>query len=254
MAKPKRILVPKIVSATINVKRQKVTWMRQHKQGTKAFVEHGSKLAKRSMRGTAHKRYMAGREIAHSSSHFIKNCSSKTRAILDLLAKNGVKTEKPIQDLGNGTALFEHVGFTLDSKQGIRLFSRAPKSSRKKLWKAVSTMHSLGITHNHLHGGNIAITKSGEIVLIDFGLARIATKNRKPSPNAKALALDMYTVTRWLNRLEKYTGKKRSSDERHAKLIREINEAYPLELRNLRRNGLVQLLAEKEAEKAAGKK
>ena len=111
MAKPvrKRIFVPKIVSFNPNSKQG------YDGRGTKAFVERGTRLRK----GLSHKQKMRQlRMLAMESTHFIKPLSARAKKVREILQQNGVRVEKVIEDLRNGTALFEAEGFDLGSYRG----------------------------------------------------------------------------------------------------------------------------------------
>ena len=45
--------------------------------------------------------------------------------------------------------------------------------------KLVAKMHSLGISHSHLHLNNIAVTSRGQIIILDLGKAHISNPKRK---------------------------------------------------------------------------
>ena len=50
-----------------------------------------------------------------------------------------------------------------------------PRRQRKygrKLARTVQKMHDIGVSHRDLHGGNVLITPSGKVKVIDYGFAR----------------------------------------------------------------------------------
>lgn len=163
-SRPKKLLVPKIVS--FDAKRGKVD-----PRGTKAFVEYGTSVPEEGE---------ALRRIAHVSSHYIKRMLKHTRLVRAMLMNAGIMVEKEIQDLKDGTSLFEREGFGLDSPEGKRLFAKNVWNNVYELEDLVAKMHGLGIAHNHLHLGNFAITEAGHIILIDLGMARFSQIPDKP--------------------------------------------------------------------------
>lgn len=82
------------------------------------------------------------------------------------------------------TGLFEKQGYSLDSNEGQQLFLQNFGKALEGLTKAVANMHGAGITHNHLHAGNIAVTPNGNVVLLDLGKARLARIGRLTPENA----------------------------------------------------------------------
>ncbi|VVB99017.1 Uncharacterised protein [uncultured archaeon] len=43
----------------------------------------------------------------------------------------------------------------------------------------IAKMHSLGISHNHIHSGNIIFMKNGELAFIDFARANLSQAPKK---------------------------------------------------------------------------
>ena len=166
-----RLFVPKTVSYSVLSKKG------VQRKGTRAFVPVGTRLP----RGLDKMgKFAELRRLAHNSQFFIKPLSARARKVSRILEQNGIRAEKPIQDLGNGTALFEKKGFSLDSAEARAIFGEKPYYYAEKVMGIVAKMHSLGIAHNHLHGGNIAITPEGEIILLDLGRATMP-KGERPS-------------------------------------------------------------------------
>ncbi|MDO8627203.1 MAG: hypothetical protein Q7K42_01945 [Candidatus Diapherotrites archaeon] len=223
-----QILVPKKVSFNPNSKKGYQT------HGTKAFVESGTKIPKLLSRSERHKSL---RRIANLSSHYIKPLGQRGRRIRGLLKKAEILVEKEIQDLHNGTALFEREGFGLDSPEGEVLLFQNPEKAIERILNIVTAMHSLGITHNHLHMGNFAITDKHEIILLDLGKATISKFPEKPKKGwaLKKFGNDLSTITRNVSLI--YTSKAGTFfaiDELqkiHAMLIAEIIGHYSPALR-----------------------
>ncbi|MAG21816.1 MAG: hypothetical protein CL943_00730 [Candidatus Diapherotrites archaeon] len=92
--------------------------------------------------------------------------------------------------------MFERTGFGLDSLEGQKIFSKDPLGFMLRIEELVGKMHSLGITHNHLHGGNIALTRKGQIVLLDLSAARMAKIPKKPTKKwiVKKFHNELWTV------------------------------------------------------------
>ncbi|MDP2974197.1 MAG: hypothetical protein Q8N60_04040, partial [Candidatus Diapherotrites archaeon] len=155
-------LIPTKVSLTEKRKPQR--------QGTDAFLPIGTELpewlSSNEKRGVL-------RQLAHKAPFFVKKFTPRQRIIAEKLEAAGIKTEKPILILKNGRVVFEKVGHSLDSEQGKALFRRNLWENIKTLEEIVGKMHSLGITHNHLHEGNITIDEKGAIRIIDLGKATI---------------------------------------------------------------------------------
>lgn len=161
------LLVPKGVSFNPYSRRGYV-------KGTKAFV---SSAEHRVMRGTnPFERAFWLRRLAEHSSHFIKPFSKRTQAITDRLSKAGIAIEQPIEKLKNGTALFEKAGFGMNSDQGLAICKTDVNGTIERMAEIVARIHSLGITHNHLHLGNWVINPAGKITVIDWGRATMTAK------------------------------------------------------------------------------
>src|SRR3989338_470924 len=111
--KRERIFVPKIVSFNQDSIRG------YQREGTKAFVALGTRLPRGLSKGEKARQL---RKLAHESSHYIKTVSPRARRIRGILQKAGIRIEKELEDLKNGTSLFEREGFGLDSKKGMELF------------------------------------------------------------------------------------------------------------------------------------
>ena len=118
-------------------------------------------------------------ELAQTSRYFTKSNSVRIQKIREKLNGAGVEVEEPIQNLGNGRALFSKNGFSFDSPPGIRQFVVNTREVVDKICKTVAKMNFAGITHNHLHIGNIGITKGGKIIILELNLAKF----RPPATN-----------------------------------------------------------------------
>ncbi len=164
MAKP-LLWVPKTVSFNPTTKKG------YQSRGTKAFVALGTKLPAGLVPTEKHRHL---RHLAHPSKFFTKPDSVHTQKIREKLKAAGISAEEPIQSIGNGRALFMKSGFSLESPAGMRQFVNNTREVVEKICKTVGKMHSIGITHNHLHLGNIAITKGGKIVLLDLSRAKFS--------------------------------------------------------------------------------
>jgi tRNA A-37 threonylcarbamoyl transferase component Bud32 len=150
-------------------------------------------------------------EIASQSTHYLKRTSARIKLIRKILIKNGINVETPMQvrntepkekllatDLGKGFELFEKTGYGR-IKQGPENFDRI----RNQILEIVTKMHNAGITHNHLHLGNLLINAEGKIKLIDLSKAKIFS--RKPSNKKEFLdryASDIYLCANGLSYLK----------------------------------------------------
>lgn len=170
-AKPVRLLIPKTVSFSIESQKA-------DPRGTKAFVWKGTRMPK-GFKAEQKRDFL--RDLARESSHYIKRISKRNLEIRQLLAENGIRTEKMVQNLKNGTALFEREGFELGTLRGQELFFSNPSKNGNALLELVSKLIVLRVHHHHLHMGNIAIAENGELILLDLGKATFA-KGSPPSP------------------------------------------------------------------------
>lgn len=228
----KKLLVPFTISADIGsvAKKQKQV-LKRRARGTKAFVKSGTKLkrgASPSDKGLALKR------IGYSSPYFIKTLSPRAKRIISVLEKSGVRTEKPIEDLKNGTSLFESSGFGIWSTRGFNIFKRAPKRHLERIIDAFVKMHLAGVVHGHPHSGNIVITKKGHIVIIDLGWARISSKERvAKGKNAEGIARDVFQLSYYLAKLEeRRLGLTKAQTRRKwVEISKELLNAYPEKMR-----------------------
>ncbi len=224
--KVKKILVPKTVSSTVRGKLNgKITRVALRPDKTKAFVERGTKMP----RGLSPKeQFIWLKKIAHASNYFIKPLSPKTKKIRNILEKNGIKVEKAIQDLKNGKFLFEKTGNSLDSVKGIKLYMKNREKNVEKIGKIMKKMHSLGITHNHLHIGNIALTDKGNVILLDFGRASLSEKNITKGTN---ILMDIYQAAQSLAKLEAHALKlnQRQQQKREKEIYWSFLDNYPKE-------------------------
>lgn len=141
------------------------------RRGSEAFVAVGTELPKGLK---PYRKIVHLRELAYNSPFFIKNYGRRQQMIEARLEAAGIKIEKPVQILNNGRAVFKKTGHSLDSEEGKRLFLKDFWGNAVALEEMVGKMHGLGITHNHLHGGNITIDEKGVIRFIDFGKATMA--------------------------------------------------------------------------------
>lgn len=172
--------VPRIVSSAADSKRF------YQREGTKAFV-----LGKNQLRHMCnYDRKLALMEIAQNADFFIKSVSLRNLRIRKKLESRGVIVEHLMQDLGNGKYLIQKTGSSLSSSQGLKKLSTNSNSYVSKLTHAISQMHSSGIIHGHLHGGNIVVV--GEKVgIIDLGKAREFSPTTKSSKIFLGLANDL---------------------------------------------------------------
>lgn len=164
MAARSRLFVPKTVSFSFGSKRGYQPW------GTKAFAEQGARMP-RGLPKEGKAEYL--QRLANLSSHYIKRVSPRARAIRKMLSRAGIGVEKELMDLKNGTSLFERRGFALNSPEGRKIFFGRRINFFIGICEAVAGMHGLGITHNHFHAGNIAVTKRGKVILLDLGRASL---------------------------------------------------------------------------------
>jgi len=130
----------------------------------------------------------ARKKIAEWSDYYAKPTSRRVKEIRSILLKNGVNVEQPMpvrnidkedrvkgripSDLGGNYELFE--------QRKYREIPQNPKnfeSIKSQILRTLAKMHSLGISHNHLHLGNWVVNPEGRVQLIDLSLARI---NKKP--------------------------------------------------------------------------
>lgn len=151
-------------------------------QGTQAFVPIGTELKKGL---NPRDRFLELRRLAQGAQFFTKPNPKKQRLIASKLMAAGIQIETPIQALGRGRALSQWQGHSILTQEGKMLFNRHFWNNVMKVEEIVAKMHSLGITHNHLHGGNITIDEHGVIRIIDLSKADIHDfqkrgKNTKP--------------------------------------------------------------------------
>lgn len=192
MPEPKpKLWLPKGVSYTIKRKAGRFVGKYEGKRGTKAFTLGKIRLP------TANSPYETSRrlrKLAHQAEYFIKPVSRREREIRKTLAENGIRIEPELEDLKDGRALFGSAGNSLDSLEGYALFSYNPKEYIRRLEKIVGRIHALGIVHNHLHHGNIAIDTNGNLTLIDLHKARSYSKGKKEwtAAHAQRIAQELY--------------------------------------------------------------
>jgi hypothetical protein len=172
-----KLLVPKVVSYNGYTKRGYA------KNGTKAFVPQGTRLPRGLKR---EEKWLSLRRLAEQSDFFIKPLSNRNKRIRLLLNKYGIETEKIVQELGGGKALFGREGISLSSFQGKKLFRTRPEMYLDKITGVMAKMLLLEITHGHPHPGNFAITPSGKVIVLDLGLAQMgqAEKIRQKARSA----------------------------------------------------------------------
>jgi len=178
--------------------------------GTKAFVPLGTRLHK----GLTHsQKYDKLTKLAEKSHFFIKPNSLRVQKIRQKLRALGINVEDPIQDLGNGKALFKKTGNSLQSYLGINVFVQQTPKVVENICKMVAVIHNAGITHTHLHVGNIGVTRNGKIVLYDIGRAKFSKDLMKTN-----VGLDITTLTRsitslYAHALESTSGRKPAQKE-----------------------------------------
>lgn len=153
--------------------------------GTKAFVRSGTRL-KRGLGPISEG--LARREIAEISSHYIKRVNASQLKIRETLEANGIRCEKILEDLKDGTCLFEREGHAINSDEGRKILARNPLKIVEQIERIVVEMHSLGITHEHLHTGNIVLTEKGEVIIIDLEKAVFGQ-----NPKTKKAVLERYS-------------------------------------------------------------
>ncbi len=161
--------VPKVVSYNGYTKRGYI------QGGTKAFVKQGTRLASRLKR---EQKWNALRQIGRNAEFFIKPLSRRNKTIRATLEKYGIRTEKILQELGDGKALFQKEGHTPDSIEGIKIVRKNPQHYLGKIEQTLAKMILLEIYHGHPHLGNFAITKSGEVIVLDLGKATMGNPER----------------------------------------------------------------------------
>jgi hypothetical protein len=159
----------------INVSMNEDGKMQAH--GTKAFAVVGTKISDVN----ASKRESL-RAIANQSPFFIKKCSARQGQIVKKLSDAGIETEPVVLAMNDGWAVFEKSGYALSSDAGMDMFCRNFWANTFALEGMVTKMHSLGITHNHLHRGNITIDEKRKIRLIDMGKATVIDINGLKNP------------------------------------------------------------------------
>ena len=167
-----RLLIPKRVSYTIKSKSG------YDRAGTKAFIEYGTKIPARM---TKIQRQDFLKSLAENSEFFIKRVNANQLLIGKVLKKAGIHTEKYVQDLHDGTYLIQAEGIALGSAKGAELLRKVGVSKILELEGIVAKMFSLGISHGHIHMGNIVITPRGEFKIIDLGKTRMQAIPKKPT-------------------------------------------------------------------------
>ncbi len=192
MPEPKpKLWLPKGVSYRINRKNGRFVGKYEGKRGTKAFTLGRIRLPAAN---SPYETSRSLRKLAHQSEYFIKPVSRREREIRKTLAENGIRIEPELEDLKDGRSLFGSAGHSLDSLEGYALFSYGPRENIRQLEKIVGKMHALGIVHNHLHHGNIAIDTQGNLTLIDLHKARRYSKGNKEwtAAHAQRIAQELY--------------------------------------------------------------
>jgi len=150
----------------INVSRGKGD--RVQGRGTRAFVPMGTEIPKEL---NANERLKHRGKLAEQAPFFTKQHTPRQKAIAEKLRTAGIGTEEFILSHKNGRAVFGKAGHALSTEEGARLFRRHFWDNTEKLEKMVAKMRSLGISHNHLHPGNITIDEKGNLRIIDLGKA-----------------------------------------------------------------------------------
>jgi len=184
--KPK-LWIPKVVSYDGYTKRGYV------QGGTKAFVLQGTRLG-RGLKREEKQRALS--KIATDSEFFIKPLSKRNWKIRAMLEKYGIRVEKIVQDLKNGTALFQKEGFAFNSSKGIEFMKKNPQRTMNALQETMARMIILGVYHGHPHLGNFAVTKNGEIIVLDLGKAtmekpKIKRTEKLSKAEAKKIAQEL---------------------------------------------------------------
>jgi tRNA A-37 threonylcarbamoyl transferase component Bud32 len=222
----KRLLVPKAVSVGSVVERDgRIVFFRRAHLGTKAFVESGGLFHRAKKGWSPHAKVAFLKKAAFNSHFFIKPVSNRARRIMALLEKNGVAVERPIQDLKDGTMLFEKKSNSIDSGDGYKVFSNNRKVILGNIGKIMFKMHSLGINHNHFHAGNISLTEKGEIVLLDFGKATISGEKRLAKGlNAEGSVMDLIQASLGIASVEQHV--LGLGEEAMMKRAKEINHIF----------------------------
>ncbi len=167
------VLVPKTVSFN--------QWSKKGYQsrGTKAFVLNGTRLS----RGlTKPEKFAALRDLAEKSDYYIKRVTPRNRKIRAFVEKYGVRVEKIIEDLKDGTCLFEREGYALDSPEGKKVFLRNPDAAMQKIAGVMAKLIVLEVTHWHPHRGNFALTEKGDVILLDLGKATLVESEKHRPP------------------------------------------------------------------------
>ncbi len=219
----RRILVPKPISARVKTNPDgSYLSLKIRTDKTRAFLKQDHVMPKGL---SAQQKGIWLANTAAKAKYFIKPLSPRAKKIRYVLKKNGLKIEKAIQDLKNGTMLFERTGNSINSVKGLKIYFKNRNKSVEKIAKVIRKMHSLGITHNHLHIGNIAVTNRGTIVLLDFGKATISNKQRtQKGLNSKGKIYDLLMVSTTLARLEAQILKLNKKTEK--KRLSEINSIF----------------------------
>ena len=250
MARAKRkLLVPVTVSFTSKRTSKDYTEVSKMRgRGTKAFAEVGTNLRDLNPKD----KFMMVKTIGDYAPYFIKPMSKKVRKIISLLERNGVAVEKPIEDLKNGTMLFEKIGFCAVSNRGFNQYCRAPRKIFNNIVKEMIKMHMLGVTHGHLHLGNFALTEKGKAIIIDLKRATVSSKDRlEKGKNAERIAWDVVILGHGFTSLDKDRLKltNAQSKKRGLEIHERILLQYPPEMRIIIANGLKKLIKKAEAKK-----
>lgn len=78
--------------------------------------------------------------------------------------------------------IFEYLSHDLTGLLNHPTFTLSPahkKHLAKQLFEGLDYLHRRGVLHRDIKAANILVSKTGELKLADFGLARFYTKNRK---------------------------------------------------------------------------
>ncbi|MFH0714527.1 MAG: lipopolysaccharide kinase InaA family protein [Candidatus Diapherotrites archaeon] len=156
-------------------------------RGTKAFSSKMDVETKKVFRNVSpEQRLFVLKRIGENAKFFMKKVTPRSREIRNYLEKNGIRVEKEVAILEKGFSIFKRAGITLGSYEGIKFVKRNPELL-DKIASEIAKMHSLGVSHNHLHHGNIILTPKGEVIFIDFGKAIKADLNVKGKKQKEAL-------------------------------------------------------------------
>lgn len=113
-------------------------------------------------------------KVGNESPYFIVSRTPEQRAINAQLRDNGVRSEKIIEDLRDGTVLVEREGTSIDVVTPERWRHTDKKDFLANTADMLGTVHRLGVSHGHPHIGNIILVgeRGSDVGLIDYDRAK----------------------------------------------------------------------------------